>query len=387
MNGIDVSSWQPGNVVALVPHDFAIVKATQGAGFKSPAFDQQINDALKSGKAGVYHFDNGDANWRAEVDNFVRVIRPYLGRIMVVWDWEASAINAGSGRLSAILGYLRQQIGFPPVLYASGSPLVSAGGNKAAADNNCGVWCANYNLGYETTGYRTDLKPYTACMMHQYSSSGRLPGYGGNLDLNNFFGDGGTWDKYANGNGAPTPQPAPQPAPAPAPAAGGSYRVVSGDTLSGIAAKYGTSWQVLQQINGLPDPNRIYPGQVLKVPGGGSAPAPTPAPAPGGGSTYTVKSGDTLSGIAAQFGTSWQNLQAINGLADANKIYPGQVLKVTGGAPAPAPALSAQTYTVQRGDTLSGIASRYNTSYQHLAQINGIADPNKIYPGQVIKIG
>jgi lysozyme len=103
---------------------------------------------------------------------------------------------------------------------------------------------------------------------------------------------------------------------------------------------------------------------------------------------YTVKSGDTLSGIAAQFGTSWQNLQAINGLADANKIYPGQVLKVTGGAPAHQhQLLSAQTYTVQRGDTLSGIASRYNTSYQHLAQINGIADPNKIYPGQVIKIG
>lgn len=382
MNGIDVSSWQPGNIVASVPHDFAIVKSTQGANYKSPTFDQQIKDALATGKAGVYHFDNGDANWRAEVDNFVRVIRPYLGRIIVVWDWEASAINAGSGRLSAILGYLREQIGFPPMLYASGSPLVSAGGNKAAADNNCGVWCANYNLGYETTGYRTDLKPYTACAIHQYSSSGRLPGYAGNLDLNQFFGDGGTWDKYANGNGAPTPQPTPQPTPTPAPAAGGTYRVVSGDTLSGIAAKYGVSWQALQQMNGLPDPNRIYPGQTLKVPGGGSS----PAPAPSGGNTYTVKSGDTLSGIAAQFGTSWQNLRDINGLPDANKIYPGQVLKVPGGSPAPQPAPS-QTYTVQRGDTLSGIASRHGTSYQRLAQINNIADPNKIFPGQVIKIG
>lgn len=384
MNGIDVSSWQPGNVVALVPHDFAIIKSTQGAGYKSPTFDQQITDALNTGKAGAYHFDNGDANWQAECDNFIRVIRPYLGRIVVVWDWEASAINAGSGRLSAILGYLRNQLGFPPMLYASGSPLVSAGGNKAAADNNCGVWCANYNLGYETTGYRTDLKPYTDCVIHQYSSSGRLPGYGGNLDLNRFFGDGSAWDKYANGNGAPTPQPAPVPAPAPAPSAGGTYRVVSGDTLSGIASKYGISWQTLQQMNGLPDPNRIYPGQTLKVPGGGSSPAP--APTPSGGGSYTVQSGDTLSGIAAKVGTSWQTLQSLNGLADANKIYPGQVLKLPGGAPA-SQAPSSQTYTVKAGDSLSAIAARYGTSYQRLAQINGIADPNKIFPGQVIKIG
>lgn len=380
MNGIDVSSWQPGNVVASVPHDFAIVKSSQGAGFVSPTFTQQIEDALRTGKAGVYHFDNGDANWQAECDHFIRTIRPYLGRVVVVWDWEASAINAGSGRLSAILGYLRKQLGFPPMLYASGSPLVSAGGNKAAADNNCGVWCANYNLGYEKTGYRTDLKPYTACAIHQYSSSGRLNGYGGDLDLNQFFGDNAMWDKYANGNGAPTPQPAPQPAPAPAPASGGTYRVVSNDTLSGIAAKYGTSWQVLQQMNGLPDPNRIYPSQVLKVPGGSS-----PAPAPSGGGTYTVQKDDTLSGIASKFGTSWQNLQAMNGLPDANKIYPNQVLKVPGGAPAPAP--SAQTYTVQKNDTLSGIAAKYGTSYQRLAQINNIPDPSKIYPGQVIKIG
>lgn len=381
MNGPDVSNWQPANILSLVPHDFAIVKATQGAGYVSPSFSQQINDALRTGKAGVYHFDNGDANWQAECDHFIRTIRPYLGRVIVVWDWEESAVHAGSGRLSAILGYLRAQLGFPPILYASGSPLVSAGGNKAAADNNCGVWCANYNLGYQTTGYRDDLTPYTECMMHQYTSSGRLPGYAGNLDLNRFFGDGGTWDKYANGTGAPTPQPAPQPAPAPAPAPGGTYRIVSGDTLSGIASKYNTTWQVLQQMNGLIDPNRIYPGQVLRVPGGDS---PQPAPAPSGGS-YTVKSGDTLSAIAARFGTTWQNLQAMNGLADANRIYPGQVLRVPGGATQATPSTSS--YTVRSGDTLSGIASRYGTTYQHLAQLNGISDPNKIYPGQVLRIG
>lgn len=380
MDGIDVSSWQPGNVVASVPHNFAIVKATQGQGYKSPTFDQQIGDALATGKAGAYHFDNGDANWRGEVDNFVRVIRPYLGRIVVVWDWEASAINAGSGRLSAILKYLGEQIGFPAMLYASGSPLVSQGGNAAAAANNCGVWCANYNLGYEKTGYRRDLKPYTACVIHQYSSSGRLPGYGGDLDLNQFFGDAAMWDKYANGNGAPTPAPKPvEPAPAPST---NEYTVVRGDTLSGIGAKFGVDWRSIASANGIGSPYTIFPGQKLRLSGGS-----VPAPAPSGGS-YTVVSGDTLSGIAAKFGTNWQTLQQMNGIGDPNRIFPGQVLKVPGGgsAPAPAPAPS-RTYTVQRGDTLSGIAAKFGTSWKTLQSINGLPDANKIYPGQVLKIG
>lgn len=172
--------------------------------------------------------------------------------------------------------------------------------------------------------------------------------------------------------------PSPTPSPAPTPQPGGSYTVIRGDTLSGIGSKTGTDWHQIASINGIGDPYTIYPGQVLRLPGG-SAPAPAPA-----GGSYTVVSGDTLSGIAAKFGTSWQTLQAINGLADPNKIYPGQVLKVPGGA-APTPP-SVQTYTVKSGDNLSSIASKYGTSWQHLAQINGLSNPNLIYPGQVLKI-
>lgn len=109
------------------------------------------------------------------------------------------------------------------------------------------------------------------------------------------------------------------------------------------------------------------------------APAPTPAPAAPQG-TYTVQKGDTLSGIASKFGTTYQYLAQINGIANPNIIFPGQVLKVT------ASASPAKTYTVVRGDTLSGIASHFGTTYQHLAEINGIANPNLIYTGQVLKV-
>lgn len=98
-------------------------------------------------------------------------------------------------------------------------------------------------------------------------------------------------------------------------------------------------------------------------------------------STYTVQSGDTLSGIAAKFGTNYQTLASLNGISNPNLIYVGQVLQVTGSA-----SNSSVYYTVQSGDNLSSIASRYGTSYQSIAALNGLANPNLIYAGQTLKI-
>ncbi|MGI2822391.1 LysM peptidoglycan-binding domain-containing protein, partial [Vibrio fluvialis] len=88
-----------------------------------------------------------------------------------------------------------------------------------------------------------------------------------------------------------------------------------------------------------------------------------------------VQYGETLSSIAYQYGTDYQTLAALNGLANPNLIYPGQVLKVNGSA-------VSNVYTVQYGDNLSSIAAKLSTTYQKLAQQNGLANPNLIYPGQ-----
>ena len=98
--------------------------------------------------------------------------------------------------------------------------------------------------------------------------------------------------------------------------------------------------------------------------------------------TYTVQEGDTLSAIASLYGTSYQELAAINGIDNPDLIYPGQVLQVTGSAQ----VSSTTTYTVENGDTLSAIAAMYGTNYQYLAAINGIENPDLIYPGQVLRI-
>ena len=97
---------------------------------------------------------------------------------------------------------------------------------------------------------------------------------------------------------------------------------------------------------------------------------------------YTVQYGDTLSGIAQKFGVSVQELCEWNNIANSNQIYAGQVLKIySSGENA-----STTTYTVQSGDTLSGIAARFGVTVSQLCQWNNIANPNQIYAGQVLRV-
>ena len=161
-----------------------------------------------------------------------------------------------------------------------------------------------------------------------------------------------------------------------------SYKVVSGDTLSEIAQRFGTTYQELACINGISNPDKIQVGQVLKLPNSSSA----------CNRTYVVVSGDTLGKIAKKFGTTYQEIALINGIPNPDIIQVGQVLKIPGSSSNTSSSssqnstLSYTTYEIVNGDTLSGIAKRCGTTYQELARINGIADPNKIQVGQVIKV-
>ncbi|WP_206663577.1 LysM peptidoglycan-binding domain-containing protein [Sporolactobacillus shoreae] len=154
------------------------------------------------------------------------------------------------------------------------------------------------------------------------------------------------------------------------------YTVKSGDTLSAIAVRFGVSVSNIQQWNNISDPNKIYAGETLKMYSSGGG---------GGGSkvSYTIRSGDTLSGIAVKFGVSVSQLQSWNGITDANKIYAGEVLSIytsgSGGG-------GSQTYTVKSGDTLSGIAEKFGVTVSKLQSWNNVANPDKIYAGQVLVV-
>ena len=99
-------------------------------------------------------------------------------------------------------------------------------------------------------------------------------------------------------------------------------------------------------------------------------------------STYTVKSGDTLSKIASKYKTTYQELARINNIKNPNLIYPGQVLKLTGSAN----VINPVYYVVKKGDTLSKIAKNYGVSISQLAKWNNIKNVNLIYPGQKFRV-
>lgn len=165
---------------------------------------------------------------------------------------------------------------------------------------------------------------------------------------------------------------------------GTSYTVKSGDTLGSIAKACGTTVAALNLANpGLG--KYIYAGQVLMLPGAYWDNG-------NGYSTYIVARGDTLKALANRFGTTMDVLASLNNIKNYNLIYQGQRLTVpnkstTPVTPPPPPPSSGTTYTVQKGDTLRKIADRHGVTVSDILAVNPqIKNANLIYVGQVINL-
>jgi LysM repeat protein len=203
-----------------------------------------------------------------------------------------------------------------------------------------------------------------------------------------------------------------------------NYTVKAGDTVSGIAERYQLSTATILALNGLSWSSLIFPGQVLKLTktvAAPTTPATTSTPTTSTPATYTVKAGDTVSGIAGRYNLSTATVLALNGLSTKSLIFPGQVLKLTSTTAAPTPAPTTPvtttpvtttpvattpvttaptsapttstpttstpaTYTVKAGDTVSGIAGRYKLSTATVLALNGLTTKSLIFPGQVLKL-
>ena len=160
--------------------------------------------------------------------------------------------------------------------------------------------------------------------------------------------------------------------------------VQSGETLSDIAARYGVSMNSLMRLNGIRNSDHVEAGQTLRLPGSVSA----------GKGRHNVQSGDTLSGIAAQYRVGERQLMALNGLSSADHVEIGQTLKLPSNAvlpqakpkpaakPVPIQAKpNALSHTVARGQTLSQIAKAYDIPLTSLVSINAIENPNQVNIG------
>lgn len=219
LNGIDIYNGQAGIRPGQMPVDFAICQACFGTQIHS-TFPTQIEDTLNAGKeAGAYIFITGQ---EGEIDAFLSAVRPYLGRVILALDWEADD-NGAWGNLDYLASCAKQiqrETGVNPLIYTMASAYASV---KPVADSlNCGLWIAQY-ASDNPTGFQS--APWNEgayqMAMFQYSSTGRIAGWGGDLDLDLFYGDRDTWQAYA--------KPASASSAAPAPSAPGEVAVPASD--------------------------------------------------------------------------------------------------------------------------------------------------------------
>lgn len=415
MNGIDVSNWQNGINLAAVPADFVIMKATQGTHYVSPDCDRQYQQAKKAGRClGVYHYAEG-GDYKSEADYFIKNVKGYIGEAILCLDWEDTnnpTFNSGKDKswIKNWCDYVAQQTGVKPLVYISKAYMSFAQGI-----GDYGLWIAQY-ANNNSTGYQE--MPWNegaySCAIRQYSSHGNLAGYGGNLDLNKFYGDRASWNKYAGKGNAI------QPSTSSGSTSSGSAPDLSGETTLDLVAdtmrgvygdgetrkqKLGSRYsEVMNVINHVDTASidtlvsetkagKYGVGQIRKTILGSKWQAVQNKINAGSGSstkTYTVQSGDTLSGIASKFGTTYQKIAADNGISDPNKIFAGQVLKISSGSSSGASSSSSGStkkyYTIRTGDTLSEIAKANGTTVKQLQSWNGIKNANLIYAGQKIRV-
>lgn len=162
------------------------------------------------------------------------------------------------------------------------------------------------------------------------------------------------------------------------------YTVQRGDTVSGISAKFGTSWSALRKANGLSS-DVIKVGQRLKLPGGSAAAAAsTASTSTRSKATYAVKSGDVLGTIAEQHGMTLRELQGLNGLRGSS-IRVGQKLAVYTTVTVPAPTTTKVTHVVASGEVLGTIAQKYGVRVSDVQRWNGL-DGTNIKVGQKLTI-
>lgn len=203
MNGIDISGNQKGIDLAWVPCDFVIVKATQGMTFVNPEFHRQITQAAQLDKyIGVYHYANG-TNIDVQVDHFLDTVRAYIGKAILVVDWEGFQNTKFNDYkfCEKMLVTIREKTGITPFLYMSKSV---ARQYKWEIGREFPFWCAQYankntKYDYESNPW-TDSKgwgAWTGCKIYQYSSRGRLGNFRDDLDLNLAYMDGAEWLEWA----------------------------------------------------------------------------------------------------------------------------------------------------------------------------------------------
>lgn len=341
LNGIDIASYQAGLDFSKVPCDFAIIKATQGTGYTNPDCVRAVEQAMSLGKGvGVYHYISG-GNAVAEANFFINSILNWIGKVMICLDWELDQNSAWGDEsyLEQVINQVIARTGVPPMIYAPASRYNQVA--EVAKRHNCGLWIAQYAdrnpTGYQNTPWNEGA--YT-CAIRQYSGSGRLNGWNGDLDLDKFYGSLDDFRKYYGSSSSAPSKPSTS-------GPSGTTLQLATWTMEGL---YGNGADRKKNLGSRYDEVQNFINHIA------SADVNTLVD-----EVYAGMYGDGLTRQTV-LGSRYDEVQ---GAINAN---------------------SAQYYTVQSSDYLGKIAIQFGTTVDQLVAWNNIANPDLIYAGQTIRV-
>lgn len=220
MNVIDIASWQHGIDLSTLfktnPLDGVVVKATQGTQYVNPDFAGWVKWLSDHDKPfGFYHYCDG-ADAEKEAEHFYNTVKPYVGKGIPVADYEGQALLKGTAWLKRFLDRFRELSGVNAMIYCSLS-VIHEQDFSALTDHP--LWVAQYAdmdtvYGFLDKPWQSgSISPFASYAMHQYTSCGRLNGWGGNLDFDKFYGSYALWLELARGEASTEPKPTPKPTP------------------------------------------------------------------------------------------------------------------------------------------------------------------------------
>ena len=266
-NGIDISHHQSGIDLSKIPFDFCICKATEGINFNDSKFDDFMKTLGSLGKwRGAYHYANGK-DIRTEANLFLERVKPYLdGYTLLCLDWESqnnTLFNSGSDEdwCRRWCGYVKEQTGCTPVIYVQASMVDKVKGAGYP------LWVARYASTSET-GYQ-DSPTYGQignCFIRQYTSSGKLTGYGSRLDLDKLYGTYKEWMEYGGHKEEVNPSLPYEPVKKWKARKRNLYTVQDGDYLEDIADRYKVTIDDIKETNAFVKQHGfIYVGMRLSI--------------------------------------------------------------------------------------------------------------------------
>ena len=371
-NGIDVSEWQGSINFARVKEagiEMVYIRAGQGFSYKDAQFERNYEEAKRNGlKIGVYHYMTArsveDAKLQAQF--FVSLISGKQIDCKLAMDFESfGSLNKSQINEIAVvyMKEVKRLSGKDVVIYSNTYDAKYVFNSEVA---NEPLWVAQYGVSEPQ-----DNGNWKNWVGYQYSSTGRISGISGNVDLDEFTED----ILLNNVEEVPSVED---------PKCDKEdrilYKVKRGDTLSEIALEHNTTVSHLVLINDIQNPNLIFVGEILTISCNHNN-SESENNSSENIIIYTIKKGDTLSEIALEHDTTVISLVNLNNIQNPNLIYAGETIKIRTNK-----ENSESFYTVKRGDTLSEIALKYNTTVDDLVKKNDILNPNLIYVGDRIRI-